>query len=214
MLVLGYRLGLDLKEVHRRVGVENTIVVDVSPTRRVILDLAILLSVVVHVVANHIVPAVDAGNRRLVVEQSLCRVAQLVECLDIYLAIVLIFEYLADKWTIVRIAPLQRVVATRVALHAAVARGAEGVVVVERYEEEFVILLVRRVEVDVVVVLVVPVVIPHSHHDIHRIGAEQQTHVAHLRNPVVELLTLEACEVLREGVELLLCLLKILDIAL
>ena len=104
--------------------------------------------------------------------------------------------------------------AARVALHAAVERGAEGVVVVEGDEEEFVVVPVRRVEVDVEVVGVVPIVVPHTYHHIYGIGSEQQLHIAHRRNPVVEILPLTLRKVARELDELRLCRLEILGVAL
>ena len=72
LLVLRYRLRLNLEEIHRRACIEDAVVVDVAPACRAILNLAILLGVVIHIVANHIVPIVDARYRCLVVEQPLC----------------------------------------------------------------------------------------------------------------------------------------------
>ena len=65
-------------------------------------------------------PAVDAVDGVLIVEEVVRRVDKLLESLDIYLAIVLILQHLADKGASVCGTPVKRILAARVALHAAV----------------------------------------------------------------------------------------------
>ena len=74
-----------------------------------------------------------------------------------------------------------------IVLHTAAQAGAQRVVVIEGDEEELVACQLRAVEVDVVVVGVVPVVVPHAHGNIDGIGLEQQVYIGHLLNPSVKL---------------------------
>lgn len=67
-LLLGYRASLNLKEVHRRISVQEAIVVDISPARWAILNLAILVCVVHDIISNHIVPSLNTAHRSRVVE--------------------------------------------------------------------------------------------------------------------------------------------------
>ena len=118
----------------------------VAPICRAVLNLAILLRVVIHVWGYERMPAAYALHRCLVVEEFVALVAELVECLDIYRAVVLKGEELANQRAARRIAPLQWRLATRVALHATRERRAEGVVVVVGEEEELVVVAVGAID--------------------------------------------------------------------
>ena len=56
-------------------------------------------------------PAVDAVDGVLIVEEVVRGVAKLVECLDIYLAVVVILQHHADKGASVRVTPVKRILA-------------------------------------------------------------------------------------------------------
>ena len=72
ILLRRYRRGFNLKEVHRRVRIENTVVEVITPPCWGIINKTILLGVVVYIRPNHTMPLLDTGVRRLIIEQILC----------------------------------------------------------------------------------------------------------------------------------------------
>ena len=98
--------------------------------------------------------------------------------------------------------------------HTAVGTGSEGVVVVVWKEVYLVIVLVGTVEVEVIVIAVVPMVIPHSHSNVYGIGLQKEIHVADLFDPFVETVFFFAGQFEYEILQLLLGCGKVLFIAL
>ena len=158
----------------------------VAPGCRLVLDGRVLARVVVDIGLDALLPRADAGLGRRAVHQGILGIDEFLEIGNIFCLEIIEFEYPGNQ-SVVVVAPMERILASGIVLHAAVQACAQRVVVVERDEEEPVVVQARAVEVDVVVVGVVPVVVPHAHGNIDGIGLEQQVHVGHLLNPSVKL---------------------------
>ena len=101
-----------------------------------------------------------------------------------------------------------------IVLHTAAQAGAQRVVVIVGDKEHLVVIQPLAVKVDVIVVGVVPVVVPHAHSNVHGIGLEQQAHIGHLLDPSVELAVREPVELVHEVHQLQPCTFKLFGLGL
>ena len=112
------------------------------------------------------------------------------------------------------VSPVIRIVAACVIDYAAVPACSESVVIVVWKEEELIIILVCRIEVDVEVVSVVPMVVAHADNNIHSIGLEKELHITYFLNPFIETFIRLAGKFQNEVFHLCLCRCIILLISL
>ncbi len=85
-------------------------------------------------------------------------------------------QHLGHKRIIV-MSPVKRILPAGVALHAAPGGSAQGVVVVVRNKEDLVFAGVGAVEIQVKIIAIVPIVVPHTHGNVHGVSLEKQIHI-------------------------------------
>ena len=192
-------LCLDKEEVVVRI--QYPVLAVVAPRCRSVLDAHILTGVILDIRAYAVLPGAYACGAGIVVKELLRAAAQFKEGVIIYLAEILKLQQSVYQQVAV-ISPVERILTAGVALIAAIAGSAKGVVVVVRDEEELVAELVLGIEVEIIVVLVVPIVIPHSHSHVDGVCLEKQLDVTDLLDPVVETIITFARQLEDEVLEL------------
>ena len=143
----------------------------IAPRRRFIAQLHILPGVVGNIVANLVLPRYDARFARFNIEQPIVG-SQFFQIADIFGFKIGECEQSANERILVA-SPFEWVLSARIRLCASVDAGAQSVVVVVGNEEELIVERVGGVEVDVIIVGIVPIVVPHAHCHIHGVGFEQ-----------------------------------------
>jgi hypothetical protein len=100
------------------------------------------------------------------------------------------------------VAPIIRIVTSRISLSATYMTGTQGIVIVIRDKEELIVLRAVGIEIDVEIIGIVPMVIPHSQCYIHSIGLEQKFHIAYPLYPLIEVLVIELADIQNEVLQL------------
>jgi len=177
-------LCLDLEEVVAS-RIEQSVFTVIAPARRLVLYLHILTCVVRHHPLDGIVPPVDPGNARLIVHETLVLTHEFQEILLVQFPVLFDLEDTGDQRVGI-LAPLERILPSRIALGAATRGRTEGVVIIERQEVELIFVPVCRVEVNIVIIAVIPVIIPHPDCNIDCVGLEEKRHIADRREPLRE----------------------------
>ena len=152
------------------------------------------------IITDLALPCLDTCGSSVVVHQAVCRIRYPQELILVDLSEIIEFHEPFDQDSL--ISPFVRIMPSRIGLCATYMAGTQGVVVVVRYEEELVVLRTVGVEIDIEIVGIVPMIIPHSYSYIDRIGLQEKFYIADPLDPFVEILVVELAHVQDEILQL------------
>ena len=154
----------------------------ITPPGGFVVYVIVLAGVIGHKLPDLVLPGSNPGNGRINVKESVGRINEFKQGILVNLSEFRELHHSLHQQAI--ITPIVRVLAACINDSA----RPESIVIVVRNEEELVFVEVCGIEIDIEIVAVGPMVVPHSDSDIDSISLEEKFHIADFLYPFVEAL--------------------------